>query len=394
MILPAGIAAQIAAEGGSVPFARFMELALTHPSDGYYSGEDIFLGARGHFSTAPVLSPEFSETLARLVEELIVSMAGGESVRLVELGGGEGQLARAILARLAEEQPDLKPRVNYTIVELGQGTRARQRRALARFCADGWRVEWASTLVGALAGTEGEPTMVVGNEFFDALPVHLVDVREDRAREAWVEAGPSVGEAGGEVIRETWADLSPEAAAELRMLFGTEETADLRCVSRDGMIELRPAVGGLLRHLAGKGGPSCLLTVDYGDWFGEGPYGDTSEALAGAGGSLTRYRRTLRGYFRHQTVCDLHARVGAQDLTADVDFRALDAHGRVAGFESVLYTSVAAMLLGDKGAERLTELEQRAERSLEVDRRASALRVLLDPQEVGGAFKVMLQVSA
>jgi SAM-dependent MidA family methyltransferase len=86
--------------------------------------------------------------------------------------------------------------------------------------------------------------------------------------------------------------------------------------------------------------------------------------------------------------------VGAQDLTADVDYRALDAHGRVVGFEAVLYTSVAAMLLGDRGAERLTELERVAERSLEIDRRASALRSLLDHQEVGGAFKVMLQVSA
>jgi SAM-dependent MidA family methyltransferase len=234
--LPAGIAAQMAAEGGSVPFARFMELALTHPTDGYYSSDDVLLGARGHFSTAPVLSPEFNETVARLMEELTVGMAGGATVRLVELGGGEGRLARAVLERLSEERPDMKRRVGYTIVEVGQGMRARQRRALARLTADGWRVEWAPTLTGALSGAQGEPTVVVGNEFVDALPVHLVDVSGDKAREAWVEVEPCASEDGGAGIRETWADLSPEAAAELRMLFGTEDTAALRSVSRDGTI--------------------------------------------------------------------------------------------------------------------------------------------------------------
>ncbi len=394
MSLPVGIAAQIDAEGGSVPFARFMELALTHPTDGYYRSDDVLLGARGHFSTAPVLSPEFNQTLARLMEELIVGMAGGAAARVVELGGGEGQLAKAVLERLTKERPDMQRRVGYTIVEAGQGMSARQRRALARLSADGWRVEWAPTLASALSGAKGGTTLVVGNEFVDALPVHLVDVSGDQAREAWVELEPCASEDSGAAIRETWGDVSPEAAAELRLLFGTEDTTALRSISRDGKIELRPAVGGLLSDLAGKDGPSCLLTVDYGAWFGEGTHGVESEALVDMTESAARYQRTLRGYFRHQTVHDLYARVGAQDLTADVDFRALDVHGRVAGFEAVLFASVATMLLGDRGAERLTGLERGAERSLDLDRRASALRALLDHQGVGGAFKVMLQVSA
>jgi SAM-dependent MidA family methyltransferase len=393
---PSEIVEQIVAEGGRVPFARFMELALAHPTEGYYAGSNSLLGPRGHFTTAPILSPEFNATTARLVEELVAASAAETpaAVDLIELGGGEGQLAKAVLGRLAGERPDLESRVTYTIVEMGDGLRACQRRALARASAAGRRVKWAPSLASAVAAGRAGPTIVMGNEFIDAMPVHLVGVSEDGVREAWVEVESAVAGGGGATLREVWDGPCPEAAAELRMLFGTEGAADLRILSQDGVIELRPAVGDLFRELTRKGGPSCLLTVDYGEWFGEGPLSDSSKGAAAGSTVVAPYQRTLRGYYRHQLVRDPYERVGAQDLTADVDFRALDAHGRAAAFETVLYTSVAAMLRGDSGAERLAELERRASRSLEVDRRSSALRMLLDVQGVGGAFKVMLQVSA
>jgi SAM-dependent MidA family methyltransferase len=383
--VPPGIAAQIAGEGGRVPFARFMELALTHPTEGYYSGAGTILGARGHFSTAPTLSPEFNDTLARLVVELGTGLLteAGASVRLVELGGGEGHLAGAILRRLAKERPDLTRRVGYTIVDVGEGLRAHQRRALARALADGQPIDWASTITEAVSAAEEVPTVVLCNEFIDALPVHLVDVREDGTREAWVEltAADAVGaaaladtaaSAGAAGLREVWRDVTEEAAGELRTVFGTEDATTLRTFSRDGFLEVRPGVGRLMGESARWSCGSCLLAVDYGEW-----------SVA---------KRTLRGYYRHQLVSDLYARVGAQDLTADVDFSALEAHGREAGFETVLYTTVAAMLRSDSGEERLTKLEQKALASLEADRRATVLRALLDDQDVGGAFKVMLLV--
>jgi hypothetical protein len=77
--LSVSIAELIAAEGGEVTFARFMELALTHPTLGYYSRADRLLGRRGDFNTAPALSPFFNRTLARLVTELLDAalLAGG-----------------------------------------------------------------------------------------------------------------------------------------------------------------------------------------------------------------------------------------------------------------------------------------------------------------------------
>ena len=122
---------------------------------------------------------------------------------------------------------------------------------------------------------------------------------------------------------------------------------------------------------------------------------------AGAGGPLTapaqapRRHRTIRGYFRHQTVADPYVRVGRQDLTADVDFFALDRHGRRHGFETVLFTTVAALLKANGGEGRLETLRSRAAAgrrgALTADRDATVLAALLDEDGVGGAFKVMLQ---
>ena len=88
-------------------------------------------------------------------------------------------------------------------------------------------------------------------------------------------------------------------------------------------------------------------------------------------------------------VTDPYVRVGRQDLTADVDFQALDHHGRRAGFETVLYTMLAGLLRAD-GADRqleklLTAAARPTQRALRSDRQASALEQLLDQQGRGGA---------
>jgi len=264
--------------------------------------------------------------------------------------------------------------------------------------AGGWRVQWSETVDAVLAGPV--PAVVVGNEFVDALPVHLVDVRGERPLEAWVELGPSAGEDAA--VREVWDALSEDAEAELRALFGSTDGPDLRPLTRDGIIELRPATGILLRQLAAGSPAVCLLTIDYGEWFGEPgatPDAPSAESDAGLGRPATRlrsYGRTVRGYFRHQPVADPYERVGRQDLTADVDFRALDAHGRQSGFETVLFTTVAELLLADGGEERLEALRREAlhpsSTTLDADHQATVLEALLDEQGLGGAFKVMLQV--
>lgn len=400
--VPVGIVREIAAEGGQVTFPRFMELALTHPTDGYYSRTcsrtGPLLGRRGHFSTAPHLSPAFRRAVGRLLTELVdaslvaapaaagpseTGALGRPAFAVIELGGGEGDLVGAVLEGWQETRPDLREHVVYSIVEIGEGLRARQRKAVSGMVARGWEVRWADDLTGAVAGTR--PAVIVGNEFVDALPVHVVDVRGPRPLEAWVSVDPD----GSGRVSELWDGLSQEAEAELRLLFGGANCERLRSLSRDGIMELRPAAGSLMQQIAAIMPEGCLLTIDYGGWF-RGTEAGTG-CRCGPSGEPS-YGRTLRGYFRHQLVTDPYVRVGHQDLTADVDFRALDLHGRETGLETVLYTSVAALLLADGGEEELRALRAGARDSLEADRGAAVLEALLDEEGLGGSFKVMLQV--
>ena len=54
---------------GRITFARFMEMALYYPGEGYYTHRGGLLGVRGDFYTAPHLSPIFGQLIARQLVE-------------------------------------------------------------------------------------------------------------------------------------------------------------------------------------------------------------------------------------------------------------------------------------------------------------------------------------
>lgn len=389
-------------------FARFMELALGHPKLGYYSRVDRLLGPRGDFATAPALSPFFCRTLARLVSELAEAaleaeiVASGRVPAVVELGGGEGQLAQAVLAYWAKERPEWRGRIAYRIWEIAPGLRRRQQAVLAPFRRSGWQTGWGESLAEVCAQTA--PLVMVGNEFLDALPVHLVRIENEAAQELYVgvEAQPA-----GRTLGLRWGPPCPEAQRELAFLFapvaenaGNEDLlssrpaswlAELARHTQDGLLELRPAVGNFLREAAALMPAGTLVTVDYGEWFA-----GVSGGAACPGVAESLRRRTLRGYFKHQLSLDLLARPGRQDLTADVDFAALDFHGSRCGFETVVFTTLSAFLRAGGAEQELATLDRAWQDAstdpLTADREATVLRTLLDEEALGRSFKLMLQV--
>jgi SAM-dependent MidA family methyltransferase len=363
-----------------------MELALTHPTSGYYSRTHRLLRHGGDFSTAPAISPFFNRTLARLVTELAdaaleVSPGGRPSV--VELGGGEGHLAAGILRFWATERPEMRDELRYRIVEVGAHLRRRQAAAVAEWVGAGWDIDWGSDLAEASADTQ--PVVMVANEFLDTVPVHLVTVRGDTIREAYVETV----ELG---LAQTWGEPSEKTRTEIERLFGTIDPLHLRPFSEDGMLEIFPGLDGLLCQVAGLMPFGSLVNVDYGEWFpGLAPCGQTWGLEDRA-----RRRRSVRGYFRHQTVMDLLARPGRQDLTADVDFAAVDYHGRQHGFQTILFTTLAAFLRAGGADDEIQALRAgsapAAPDPLESDRQATVLRNLLDERDLGSAYKLLVQV--
>ena len=163
---------EIAAAGGWISFARYMELAL----QAYYGKSDRQFGPGGDFVTAPELGRLFGRTLARQLAEL-----GGP---ILELGAGTGALAETLLQEI-----DLE----YDILETSASLRARQAARL------GGKVNFLDALPERWRG------VVIANEVVDALPVHAVAWRSEGVMErgvsidlAWKERpaqGPLLEEA-------------------------------------------------------------------------------------------------------------------------------------------------------------------------------------------------------
>src|SRR5712692_3536822 len=90
---------EIAAHG-PMPFSRFMELALYHPSLGYYSRARDPFGARGDYYTSSQLQPVFGRLLAQKIAAWKSELGEPKNFAVVELGPGRGETAREVRACL------------------------------------------------------------------------------------------------------------------------------------------------------------------------------------------------------------------------------------------------------------------------------------------------------
>src|SRR6266705_70696 len=137
-----------------------MDLALYHPSFGYYSRRAP--GAGGDYRTAPSLGPWFGRLFARAAERMWVALGRPDGLTVVEVGAGRGDLAAGALGSLPES---LAGRVHWVIVERFEVVEVLQRERLG---ALGGAVSWRRAL------GSGPPVTgcVLANEVLDNQPVH------------------------------------------------------------------------------------------------------------------------------------------------------------------------------------------------------------------------------
>ena len=74
-----------------IPFARFMEMALTEPGLGYYVTSDTRPTRGGDFLTAPELHPIFGRCIGRLLTEVWVRMDSPPRFVVQEWAGAGGR---------------------------------------------------------------------------------------------------------------------------------------------------------------------------------------------------------------------------------------------------------------------------------------------------------------
>jgi NADH dehydrogenase [ubiquinone] 1 alpha subcomplex assembly factor 7 len=281
---------QIIAREGPISVACYMAACLGHPEHGYYMTRDP-LGRAGDFTTAPEISQIFGELLGAWTAALWQALGRPAPFHLMELGPGRGTLMMDAL-KVLKAQPGLMEALAVHLVEMSPVLRAAQRHTLA---AAGVPIAWHGNVAEALAAAPG-PTVVLANEFFDALPIHQLVMTP----QGWRERLVAMDDEGGLVFT---VDHKPTV---LEALIAPA----LRLAPPDSVAEVAPAalsiMGDLATHVMAHGG--AALIIDYG------------HAVPGLGDTLQAVRN-------HQYAPVLEA-PGEADLTAHVDFAALQAAAR------------------------------------------------------------------
>ncbi|MDR0184028.1 class I SAM-dependent methyltransferase [Lysobacter arvi] len=350
------IRAQIAGNGGAIPFSRFMELALYAPGLGYYSAGASKFGESGDFVTAPELGPVFAACVAESVAPVLQQL--GPQARLFELGGGTGAFAEVALKRLMELDalPD-----RYCILEPSAQLRHRQRERLRERL-----VPPLFELVEWLDGPFDDEWdgVLFANEVIDALPTPRFAIEAGEVYEEHVAVE------GGEllrVLRPADAFLS-NAVRHLERQLGREFEHGYRSEALPQLPYWVQAVSGGMRN-------GAMLFVDYGYPRGEFYLPERSDG-------------TLRAFYRHRMHNDVLRWPGLQDLTASVDFTALAEAGVAAGFDFAGYCSQASFLLGNGLAGVLERIERIADEGERMKRTQEVKRLTL-PSEMGERFQAM-----
>jgi len=350
------LAEQIAASG-PITFAEFMRACLYHPEHGYYTRHGS-APERDYVSSVD-LHPIFGRLLARQLAEMWREMDSPPEFFLVESGAGTGRLAAQILNFAARELPEFYAAIRYHVVELSPARRAAHANALAAHIAAG-RANSAAELP-----REIPIGVIYSNELLDALPVHRVVLTRGELREIYISL-----DSAGKLAETVGVPSTPELAEYFR-----DQGIELaeRQMAEVGL-EASQWIEGAGRRLA----RGFVLTIDYGHRAHE-LYGRAHP------------QGTFLGYERHRTTEDWLRSPGEQDLTAHVNFTALENAGRRVGLAPLSLVSQSQFLLALAAANQLSDFEDSGATEVERYRTRLAFQTLVHPDGMGESFRVLVQ---
>jgi SAM-dependent MidA family methyltransferase len=358
------ISQKITADGGWWPFDRFMAAALYTPGLGYYTQGRTKLGLMpedgSDFATAPEMTPLFGQTLAASVAQ---ALSATQTDEVWEFGAGSGALAEQMLQALGAQVRC------YTIVDISDDLRERQRARLARF---GTQVRWVSRLPETFQG------VVLGNEVLDAMPVQLLHWTGTE----WLERGVALApeQAAGAVGSATfvWSDRPTPLRPPVD---GINRSADDDALidwngrfAAGTVVEIHAQAEGFIRTLGQQWVRGVAFFMDYG--FPEHEYYHR-QRISPSGGTLMCHQG-------HRSDTDPLSQVGLKDITAHINFTGIAMTAQDAGLAVLGYTSQARFLINNG----LTDLMAQLQGPHAPLQRAQAAR-LIHEHEMGELFKVI-----
>jgi SAM-dependent MidA family methyltransferase len=349
-----------------------MDLALYCPDYGFYEKEKDNIGKDGDFFTSVSVGGLFGELLAFQFSDWLEAEdrtpdakhgTRHAPLRIVEAGAHDGQLAGDILSWLCDQREEIFDRLEYYIVEPSSHRREWQQEKLKDFKI---KVKWVPEISELKSAAEPAQTVIFSNELLDAMPVHRLgwDAKEKK----WFEWGVVLK---GE--RFAWSRMPAQEAHVSRFTF--HEFDKLLAVLPDEFtVEISPAAEDWWRAAAEILKRGKLLAIDYG-FAAEEQF------------SPHRRNGTLRAYHRHQVTDDVLANPGEQDLTAHVNFPAIQKIGEDAGLRTESFSTQPRFLMPI-----VQKLLERPDAPAKWNtKQTRQLQTLTHPEHLGRAFRVLVQ---
>ncbi|MGB8703271.1 MAG: SAM-dependent methyltransferase [Thermosynechococcaceae cyanobacterium] len=360
-----------------VPFATFMDWALYEPRLGYYAAPRQKIGAGGDYTTSPHLGADFGELLAEQLLDLWISLERPAVFQVVEMGAGQGLIAGDVLTYLSDrastsptsDYAHLWQSLQYVIVEKTQAFIAEQRHALKPFVETDGKLAWRTW-------DEIPDRSILGccfsNELVDAFPVHCIEIQDQQLQEIYVTVADST------VDHPQFTEVVASPSTPALQTYLAEMGIEIDRYPEGYRSEINLAAQDWLKTLAQKLDRGYVLTIDYGH-------------TAAQYYSPQRHQGTLQCYYRQAHHNDPYWAVGHQDITAHVNFTALQHFGQSCGLVALNFTQqglfLMALGLGDHLSANLTAPKLDL---TEILHRREALHALINPMGLGG-FGVLLQ---
>lgn len=335
---------------GPISVTDYFALCLADPDYGYYKTRDPF-GRGGDFVTAPEVSQLFGEMIGVfLVEAWQKHLMPRRAVHIAEIGPGRGTMMADILRVISKLAPDLYEVADVHLVETSPFLTDIQVQTLVEHRT---KIHWHPTFDHIPNGF----LLLVGNEFFDAVPIRQFVKTSQGFRERLVGV-----DGNDELIFAAGA-----GGVESSLLPTGHRDAPLGAIA-----EVAPARSGVMHAICDRlfntGGTALFL--DYGHV--EPGFGDTLQAVLNHG-----FDPPL-------------ANPGEADLTSHVDFAAL---AEVARHRSVHVNGMMTQgdfLLALGIAERAGALGADKDAAARASIRTAVERLVGDrPGEMGELFKVL-----
>ena len=333
---------------GPQTFAWFMEQALYHPEQGYYSSDRAQIGRRGDYFTNVSVGPLFGRLLAAQFAEMWENLGSPDDFVIVEQGAHHGDFARDVLEAARERVPAFFQALTYRMVEPFPILQDRQSQTLKELAG---KVSWGRSL-DELAPFTG---VHFSNELLDATPVHLIVRRDQEWREKFVT----------ESHDELAFVEAPLSSSVLR-----DQVKRIPAAAQENYeTEVNIAALDWIDHVSRKLARGYVLAVDYG-YVRDNFY--AAERSAG----------TLSCFAKQKRVSSPLEAVGKIDITTHVDWTSLAEHAETSGLQIDGFTDQHHFITGliSTKPELIEELNASERRGLQT---------LLHPEFLGTTFQFL-----